>query len=52
MDKLEWLNAQEERLNSALEENQRRRDFLKSELTIIRELKEAVKGDIAEAYRP
>lgn len=52
MDKLEWLNAQEERLNSALEENQRRREFLESELTMIRELKEVVKGDIADANKP
>ena len=52
MDKLEWINAREERLNAALEENQRRRELLESELTMIRELKEVVKGDIAEVNKP
>lgn len=40
MNKLKWLNAQEERLNLALEENQRRREFLENELQVIRELKQ------------
>lgn len=46
MNKLEWLNAQEERLNSALEENQRRRKFLENELQVIRELKQEEEREI------
>ena len=49
---MEWLNSKEERYNSLLEENAQRRNFLKEELSAIRELKKIVQGNTAETDRP
>lgn len=48
----EWLNSQEERITSALEENLRRKQFLEEELNTIRNLKKMVQGNAAETDCP
>lgn len=52
MENLKWLNLQEERITSALEENLRRKQFLEDELNVIQNLKKMVQGNTTEADCP
>lgn len=45
MEKIEWLNSQEERCCMMLKENARRKKSFEDELTAIRELKKLVQGN-------
>lgn len=45
MDKLEWLNSQEERCDMMLKENARRKKFFEGEMSAIHELKKLVQGN-------
>lgn len=44
MEKMKWLNEQEERCTMLLNENQRRKKFLEDELSTIRSLKQMVQS--------
>ena len=52
MEIQKWLDSQEERIVSALEENRKRKEFLDDELNIIRSIKKNYQGDTTEANRP
>lgn len=52
MEKMEWLNSQEERCCMLLKENERRKKLFEDELSAIRELKKLVQGNAAETDRP
>ena len=52
MENLKWLNLQEEKITSALEENLKRKQFLENELNVIRSLKKMVQGNTTRVARP
>ena len=52
MEIQKWLDSQEERIVSALEENRKRKELLDGELNIIRSIKKNYQGYTPEANRP